>query len=236
MTYVPIDVSEGALSSTRTDVEREFGANVSVKPLWGRFRDALPSVPTGNGRLILFFGSSLGNLETLEETVELLSVIQRSMTPADRFVVGLDLHKDVEILRRAYEAGPRNRAFFVNMIRRINAELTANLDLAAFRQESTYDEDEPYGGIKNRCVNLKLVTTKPQSVYLGKLDLEAHLEAGDAIQVGTSRKFEPEDIGRLLELGGFVLTHQWFDARGYFSLSEAVVDTQVRAAGDESPQ
>ena len=234
ITYLPIDVSEAALASTRADVEREFGGKVTVKPLWGRFRDALPGVPQAEeGQLVLFFGSSLGNLETLQETVELLSVIQGSMGPADRLVVGLDLHKDEAILRRAYEAGPKNRAFFVNMLRRINAEFNANLDLAHFRQESTYDEGEPYGGIKNRSVNFKLVTTKAQAVYLGKLDLEAHLEAGDAIQVGTSRKFEPEDIGRLLELGGFVLTRQWVDERRYFSLSEAVVDTQMASrAGD----
>jgi uncharacterized SAM-dependent methyltransferase len=172
--------------------------------------------------VLSFFGGSIGNIETLEETVAFLKAIRDRMTERDRFVVGMDLDKDESVLRRAYEAGPRNFGFFANMIRRINYELGANIDISAFRQESTYDIEDAYEGIRNRCVNLKLVNTRPQTVYISDLDLEVELDEGDAIQVGTSRKFVEEDIEDLLTLAGLRLRNQWFDSRRYMSMNECV--------------
>ncbi|MCB9577232.1 MAG: L-histidine N(alpha)-methyltransferase [Polyangiaceae bacterium] len=133
-----------------------------MEPRHGHFDEVLESIPDAAGKVILFFGGSLGNIETLADTVEFLRSMRERMTVHDRFLIGIDLHKDEEILRRAYEAGHANHAFFMNMLRRINNELDANFDLTAFEQESTYDRDEPYEGIENRCVNMKLATTVPR--------------------------------------------------------------------------
>jgi uncharacterized SAM-dependent methyltransferase len=140
----------------------------------------------------------------------------------DRFVVGMDLDKDEAVLVRAYEAGPPNRSFFLNLLRRINNELGANFDLTLFRQESTYDRLAPYHGIEDLSVNLKLATNQPQEVFISKLDLAVHLDAGDSVQVGTSRKFRPGDIEALFRLAGLRLTRQWLDTKGYYSLNECV--------------
>lgn len=222
LTYTPIDLSKGALSATKAEIEESYPGRVTVEPRHGHFDEVLESIPDAAGKVILFFGGSLGNIETLADTVEFLRSMRERMTVHDRFLIGIDLHKDEEILRRAYEAGHANHAFFMNMLRRINNELDANFDLTAFEQESTYDRDEPYEGIENRCVNMKLATTVPQAVYIGKLDMEVRLAAGDAVQVGTSRKFRREDIPKLLSLSGLQLRRQWLDSRGYFSVNECV--------------
>lgn len=220
--YTPIDVSQGALDATKEDIEAQFEESVVVEPRCGRFDEVLASIPVQQDKLIVFFGGSLGNLETLEETRAFLTTIRERMTSSDRFVVGIDLDKDEQVLRAAYEAGPRNRSFFLNMVRRINNELGGNFDLGSFRQHSPYEFDPPYDGLRTRCMQLRLVSEVPQDVYISSMHMEVHLNAGDSIQVGTSRKFRVEDIERLGELAGLRLNRQWFDSRRYFSLNEFV--------------
>src|SRR5690606_16772891 len=107
----------------------------------------------------------------------------------DRLVVGLDLHKDPEILLRAYRAGSANLSFFVNMVRRINDNLGADFDPEAFEHASTYVEDpERADGLRSWRVDLAIATTRPQNVFVRELDLEVRLDTGHAIQVGISRK------------------------------------------------
>ncbi|MGE3808085.1 MAG: L-histidine N(alpha)-methyltransferase [Gemmataceae bacterium] len=220
LTYVPIDLSPGALKATRQEVDSCYQGRIAVEPLHASFARALPAVAERQGKLLLFFGSSIGNIESLEETVAFLKRVRACMGPRDRFVVGMDLHKDEEVLRSAYQAGEANLVFFLNMVRRINHELDARFDLSAFEQDSSYDEDEPYQGIEDRCVNFTLVTRKPQRVRVDRLDLDVELDAGDSIQVGISRKFRREDIQRLAALAGFRLARQWQDRRHYFSVNE----------------
>jgi uncharacterized SAM-dependent methyltransferase len=221
-TYTPVDVSQGALDSTRSEVEEQFEGRVEVVPRCGRIDEILASIPVDRSKLIVFFGSSIGNLESLEDTVAFLQTIRARMNANDRFVAGIDLHKSEAVLRAAYEAGPRNRSFFLNMIRRMNRELGANFDLASFRQDSPYEADTPFEGLATRSVRLRLVTDRPQEVYLSSMHMEVHLDAGESVQVGTSRKFKLEDMERLGALAGLQLRRQWLDARRYFSLNEFV--------------
>lgn len=220
--YTPIDVSQGALVATKNDVDAKYDGRIDVVPRCGRFDEVLASVPVDRDKLIVFFGGSLGNIETLAATVAFLESIRARMGKGDRFVVGIDLDKPEEVLRAAYEAGPRNRSFFLNMIRRVNRELGGNFDLAAFRQDSPYEADAPHEGLQTRAVQLRLVTERPQHVYVQSMHMEVELAEGDAVQVGTSRKFRVEDIARLGALAGLELRRQWFDERRFFSLNEFV--------------
>lgn len=221
--YTPIDLSSGALASTREEIEEAYGDRVSVDIHQGHFNDILPTIPDDLEKALFFFGGSIGNIETLEDTVHFLAGIRERMTPRDRFFVGIDLDKDKAILRRAYEAGPKNLSFFLNMVRRINDELGANFDLTAFKQRSTYDKGESYQGIEDHCVHFKLVSEAPQKAHITKLGMEVELAEGDAIQVGISRKYRLQDIPRLLELAGLRLERQWLDAREFVSLNECRV-------------
>lgn len=226
LTYTPIDLSKGALISTKAEIDELFAGRIKVDPKQGHFNDLLPTLPNG-AKVIFFFGGSIGNIETLEATVRFLKNIRDCMTPKDRFIVGMDLDKEERVLRRAYEAGPRNHSFFLNMLRRINNQLGANFDLTVFEQESTYDTESSYKGIENRCVNLKLVAQRQQCVFISKLDMDVQLNEGDAIQIGTSRKFRQADIARMLDLADLRLHRQWFDRNHYLSMNECMRDDSV---------
>jgi len=226
-TYVPIDLSAGALAATRRAVVEMFDDEVPVEPLRGHFNKVLPGFRADEAKALFFFGSSIGNIETIEETIRFLSTIRAILQPGERIVFGADLHKSEEVFRKAYEAGPANRSFFLNMLRRINDELGGNFELDAFRQFSPYEDEGSHEGIRSRCVNLRLVTEIPQDVYLSKLDIEIRLDAGDSVQVGTSRKFTEEDIAKLAEKSGLRLARQWFDEKRWFSVNELVREDTV---------
>jgi L-histidine N-alpha-methyltransferase len=219
--YEPIDVSEGALESTADEVRALFGDSVDVRPLHGMFDEVLARISGEDGKLVLFFGSSIGNLESVADTVTFLRGLRARLRRSDRLVVGVDLHKDEDELLAAYNAGAENLSFFLNMVRRINDELGADFDLGAFRLGSTYRQEEPsLDGVSSWSVDLRVVSTARQHVYIRELDLEFVMEPGHAVQVGTSRKYRSSDIRKLAELAGFDCSRQWFDRRGSFSLNE----------------
>ena len=227
--YLPIDLSLGALRATKAQVKADYGDKVEVETLHGAFLDKLAEIPAETTKVILFFGSSIGNLPSCAATVEFLRSIRERMTPGDRFVLGADLHKDKETLEAAYNAGEENFRFFVHMVRRINVLLGADFDLGAFRLGSTYEADPPegapYDALEPMSVRLKVVTTRDQTVTIPGLGgLEVALKAGDAVQVGTSRKFHKDKLAALGALAGMRLRTQWADDDERFSVNEFVRD------------
>jgi len=220
VTYMPIDVSEGAIRDTVADVRERFGEKISVVPQLGTFDEVLSRIPHDKPKSMFFFGSSIGNIETLEDTVAFLAGLRDKMTPDDRLIVGFDIQKEEEFFLRAYNAGRANRSFFLHMVRRINNELRADFDLEAFRLDSTYEPEPTYREMETRCVNLKVATTKPQTVRIGALGHEVSMKAGDAVQVGTSRKFRTDDIRLLAGYAGLRLETVRIDSRHLYSLAE----------------
>jgi uncharacterized SAM-dependent methyltransferase len=130
--YLPIDVSKGALKATEAEVRRRFGNRVRIEPRQGLFEDVLPELTVGDKKVVFFFGSSIGNLDTIDDTVTFLRRLRARLNPGDRFVVGIDLHKDEQTLEAAYNTEEACRSFFVHMIRRINEHLGADFDPRVF--------------------------------------------------------------------------------------------------------
>ncbi len=227
--YLPIDVSAGALSATEGEVRQRFSNHVRVEPRQGMFDQILPELPIDRPKLVFFFGSSLGNLDTVHDTVKFLRMLGERLGPDDRFVAGIDLHKDEAVLERAYNEETACRDFFVHMLRRINVHLGADFDPRVFELSSTYDEEPGEPGLRTRRMNLRIAPRTSQRSWVRKLGIEVHLEAGQPVQVGISRKYEPEGIRELARMAGLELRRQWFDRRRWFSLNEF-----VRARGSSS--
>jgi len=220
--YMPIDVSKGALNATAADVADRFGDAVVVEPQQGLFDDVLHSLPVDRHKLVFFFGSSIGNLDTIDDTVRFLESLRARLHRGDRLVVGMDLDKDPSILMRAYGKGEPCRSFFVHMLRRINEYLGADFDPRAFELVSRYEEEETNAPFRSWVMSLRVAPTEPQRTLVRGLGLEVELEAGQPVQVGVSRKLELEGIAGLGKLAGLAMTRQWTDDRGWFSLSEFV--------------
>ena len=220
--YMPIDVSRGALDDTLAELRDDFSGRVIFEPRQGLFSDVLHDIPETQRKLVFFFGSSLGNVQDLEHTVRFLEDVRAQLRGGDRFIVGLDLHKRESILDAAYNQEESCRAFFVHMLRRINQALGADFDPRVFELASNYVEEPEYRGIRTRRVNLRVAPTRVQRSYVRELGREVVIGVGDAVQVGISRKFEPDQIDKLAELGGFVVERRWLDSKGWFTLNELI--------------
>ena len=222
--YMPIDVSPGALAATVEQIGEAFGDRVRVEPRLGAFDETLASIPADRAKAIFFLGGSIGNFETRDETVDFLASIRERMTDRDRFVVGFDLCKDAHVIEGAYNAGEPNRTFFVHMARRMNHLLDADFDLDALALDSRYVEEAPRLGLGTWRVELRVVSTRDQQIGFGALGRRVALGRGDALQVGISRKFNPDDIATLATLAGLRVRSMWFDSKHHFAMGELVRD------------
>jgi len=220
--YMPIDVSRGALDSTISTLAEEFGDRIDLEPRQGLFEDVLHRIADQERKLVFFFGSSLGNVQDLETTVRFLEDVRARLRKGDRFVIGLDLHKDEEILDAAYNREESCRSFFVHMVRRLNQMLGADFDPRVFELASTYVVEPPWRGIRTRRMNLRVSPTREQRSWVPGLSREVVISTDDVVQVGISRKFEPQQIDALVELAGYRVERRWLDSRGWFSLNELV--------------
>lgn len=103
-------------------------------------------------------------------------MVLRRMLPADRLLVGMDLDKDSEIVLDAYRAGPENLSLLLNMVRRINRLLHAEIPLDAFALAPAYELDPGADDeIRPRVIDLRLGVTRPLRAHIDVLGAELEL-------------------------------------------------------------
>ena len=101
--YVPLDVDRLTLESTAARLTRDYPA-LSVHAVVGDFERDLAHVPPPRGRrLALFLGSTIGNLDAPERRRLLAGLRALLPDPGDRLLLGVDLVKDVKVLKAAYD-------------------------------------------------------------------------------------------------------------------------------------
>ena len=94
LVYQPIDVSQAALS----ECEKEIGELADVRPICADWMEGLEQASlrqSGGPLLLLFLGSSVGNIER-SLVPEFLERVSHILRPGDSFLLGADLIKDVE--------------------------------------------------------------------------------------------------------------------------------------------
>ena len=210
--YVPVDISREMLEESARALLARY-LDLQIVAVAGEYRDGLPhlGLPAGP-RLILWLGSSIGNLER-REAAAFLHQVRDAMRSEDRLLVGIDLRKDRDILVPAYDdaAGVTAR-FNLNLLARINRELGGRFDLTRFRHRAVYDE------VDGR-IEMYLVSTTAQRVTIEGLDLEVAFTGGEAIHTENSYKYSPGEIESLAEQSSLRTEAQWFDAGRRFSLN-----------------
>jgi dimethylhistidine N-methyltransferase len=208
--YVPIDVSPSALEDSAGRLAGRF-PSLRVTGYVADYRRGLERItarPNGP-RLIVFLGSSLGNYD-MGPAAELLSAVARTMRPTDRLLLGTDLAKDRAVLEAAYDdAQGITAAFDLNLLHRINRELSADFDVASFRHRATYRPDR--GRVESH-----LVSTREQTVHVPAGGLTTRFLRGETIHTENSHKYTPEMLAGLAEVAGFVEEAAWTDRRGWF--------------------
>lgn len=209
--YVPVDISADALDGLVTDISRQW-PDLSIRPRHDDYFNALDQLSEESDarRVVLFLGSNIGNF-TPGEATDFYQQLHNRLRPGDLVLTGFDLQKHPAIIHAAYNDGQGlTRAFNLNLLRRINRELSADFDLATFDHYETYSPET--GEARSY-----LVSQRAQTVYIGLLDMTVPFQAGEIIHTEISRKFTRAQIEELASRTGFFVTGWFTDARDYFA-------------------
>lgn len=209
--YVPIDISASMLEESARNLMAAY-PRLRIDALATDYWYGLAALPNSQTRLVLFLGSNLGNF-TLTEQTQLFAQLARTLHRGDYFLVGLDLRKPMTVLEPAYnDAAGVTAAFNLNLLHRMNRELTASFDLSTFTHLAFYNPD-------HHQIEMHLQSTIEQEVTIADLQLQATFRVGETIHTEISRKFDAKEIGAQLANCGFTLGAQWTDERGWFLVS-----------------
>jgi dimethylhistidine N-methyltransferase len=210
--YVPIDICRPVLEESAADLLQRF-PRLEIVAVAAEYHEGLRYLrrELARPRLILWLGSNIGNF-TRAEAATFLRRVRDTMTSADRMLVGVDLRKDQAVLEAAYnDAAGGTAAFNRNLLARINHELHSNFDLSAFQHRAIYNQD--LGRIE-----MYLVSTRVQSVTIGRIGLTVGFAAGETIHTENSYKYSLAEIHAVAAAAGLQDQCFWQDEAGRFNL------------------
>ena len=199
--YVPIDISESALTQAVAALARDY-PDLAVTPVAADFTRPLNLPEAIRARpLVGFFpGSTIGNF-TPDEAAALLAQARAMLGPDAAFLVGADLVKSVETLIRAYddEQGV-TAAFNRNLLYRINRDLDGDFDPSAFKHRALWNSRESR-------IEMHLVSARSQYVSVGGERLS--FAEGQSIHTENSYKFTETMIADIAGRAGWCVETSW---------------------------
>ncbi|MGH1418273.1 MAG: L-histidine N(alpha)-methyltransferase [Hyphomicrobiaceae bacterium] len=214
--YVPIDISPTALSDAKTRLTECF-PKLLVVPIVADFSKPITLNPElGDLPRIGFFpGSTIGNLSS-SDAVALLTRMRELLGNTGRLIIGVDLVKDEDTLVAAYsDAAGVTAEFNFNLLDRINRELGANFDVAAFDHKAIYNNQA------GRMESYLVSKTQQSATLFGRTFDFKH---GEAIHTENSYKYDLAGFASLAQKAGWSTRRVWTDADDLFSVHELTAD------------
>lgn len=210
--YFPVDTSPAALANCRKELSGMGG--LSIVGLETSYLEGLREVASrrrpGRTLLVLFLGSTVGNFDR-PAAENFLREIRQGLAPGDALLLGTDLEKPVADMLLAYDdpAGV-TAAFNLNLLARINRELGGDFALRNFAHEARYNDRE-------RRIEMRLRSTKRQTVTIRAADFTCTLEEGETIWTEACHKYRTEEIPGMARRTGYVCEAQWVDGEWPFA-------------------
>lgn len=209
--YLPIDISPSILQELEATLQEEM-PQLKVLPQQGEYFGILEILASHSERpkLILFMGSNIGNL-LHPIAINFLQQLAAFMQNSDRLFVGFDLKKDPATILNAYnDSTGVTAAFNLNVLSRINRELSGNFDLTKWQHQPVYNPES------GTCKSY-LMVTEAQEVRVEALDLTVSFEAYETIHTELSQKYSPAIIKWLCSQSGLSAERYYTDQKGYFA-------------------
>jgi dimethylhistidine N-methyltransferase len=208
--YYPIDISNVVKESSQR-LQGEF-ENLQITGIVDQYENGLDLAKDVAGKkIIVFFGSSLGNFDQ-NSARDFLRKIRSSMSPGDLFLLGVDLVKAKKVLEAAYnDSSGVTRDFNLNLLRRINYELSGDLDYSKFEHVAFYNSEE-------KRIEMHIRSKTKQQVSVHGIDLCIDLEKGEMIRTEYSHKYTISQIGKMAKKAGLSPVRIWRDEKNYFAL------------------
>ena len=208
--YVPIDISGDYLRESAARVDDQF-PGIAVYPVEADFTKqvTLPAEIDGLPRLGFFPGSTIGNFVPRSAT-DLLRHFRHILGTGAKLLIGMDRVKPVERLIAAYDDPEGVTAEFnLNLLRRINRELDADIPVEAFKHEARWND--MLGRIEMHLVAARDVEFRIEGKRFA-------FKAGSTIHTENSHKYGPRGARLLLLAGGWTPLAEWTDPNQDFAL------------------
>ena len=209
-TYVPVDISGDYLRESADVVDGDF-PNLTVHAVVADFTKPfrLPREIDGMPRLGFFPGSTIGNFVP-ESATNLLRHFRAILGVGARLLIGMDRVKGVERLIAAYDDPEGVTAEFnLNLLRRINRELRADIPLDAFRHQARWND------MLGR-IEMHLVASRDVEFAIDGRSFA--FRRGQSIHTENSHKYGPRGARLLLLAGGWTPLAEWTDPDEDFAL------------------
>jgi len=209
--YVPFDVSDEMLRQSSLELLDRY-PDLEIRGVVGDFQRDLDKIPAAAGRrLVIFLGSTIGNLEG-DERLALLTATRKLLQPGDAFLLGVDLVKEIPVIEAAYnDAAGVTAEFNRNMLAVINRLFDGDFDVNAFAHRAFYNREQ-------ERIEMHLVPGTPQTATLRRIELQVDLAAGESIRTEISCKFTRGRVTSMLQAAGMRLANWYSDPKQLFGL------------------
>lgn len=208
--YVPVDISAQVVATATEGLRRDY-PDLHIRAVLGDFLGPinLPAMNGGGTRVGFFPGSTIGNLSDAEIRA-FLKRVRTDLGDGSLLVIGYDLKKDPAILVPAYDdAAGVTAAFNLNILRRIQRELGAELDVDGFVHEARWN------GALSR-IEMHLVARTDLKIRIS--DRQFRLKQGESIHTENSRKFETKGMTATAAASGWRASYTKTDDSAYFAV------------------
>ena len=208
--YVPLDISGEFLRAAADDLAAKF-PGLPVIPVEADFmrKVELPAEVSDLPKLGFFPGSTIGNM-VARTSVDLLRTMRATLGEGSKLLIGMDLIKDQEVLEAAYDDAEGVTAEFnLNLVRRINRELDADVPIEKLRHEARWVDK--YARIEMHLVAEEDITFTVSGTQFS-------MRKGETIHTENSHKFDRRMSSTLLLAGHWTPIERWTDDENRFSL------------------
>lgn len=209
---VPVDISRTLLFEEAAKLAKDHPA-LQVLAICADYQQLLSFSWQDHLRgltpVIFFPGSTIGNLDE-NEALALLRMCRQVTGEGGYMLLGVDLLKSTSVILPAYDDSKgANARFNLNVLHRINRELGGDIDVANFRHDVRFDRT-------SQRIDIHLVAKAPHLFQVAGRHFR--FDAGEAMHVESSRKFERRDLEALAERTGFRCARWWTDSRRYYAM------------------
>lgn len=208
--YVAMDISSDFLLTSANAVAEDF-PDLDIQAICADFSqlDDLTLAETDTRRVAFFPGSTLGNFSP-ETARQFLHGLRRLVGNDGGLLIGVDRHKNTDILNAAYndQAGV-TEAFNLNALTHLNRILPADFDTRCFRHRAFYNTEA-------HRIEMHLESLRDQAVRCA--DTVIDFRSGETIHSENSYKYTNDDFSDLARQTGFKVKADWSDAQSLFSV------------------
>ena len=207
--YIPLDISFDFIKESSKKLFKSF-PKLKILPTYCDYTRyiRLPK-NISKTKIGFFLGSSIGNFYNKEEK-KFLENSKKTLGKKSFLFVGVDLTKNVKILKKAYnDKGNFTAKFNLNLINIMNKQVKTKLKVKDFKYIATFNKKK--GSMENF-----IVSKKNQTFFINKKKF--HLKKGEKIQTEISNKFTISKFNKLAKSSGWNVKKHWKDAKKYYAV------------------